>query len=229
MAYSRSPLKKTGTLLFLNLLLIIFLLGVLHTLRIVDLTGLFKYIPFVGAKKSFKPGERIEDPNLLEREELAKHWAILNLREQLYQKRLLEIEKKDRNATAKFEQVEQQRRKVEERIKALKEKRLTEESRKKNIKDLASKYANMRPQDAVKIMLNLDNVIVIDVLKQMDRDAVEQGKQTLTPYLLSLMSQKNPKKAAEISRLISRYPSDAEASKNTAPEGTKVPEQQQQQ
>ncbi len=226
MAYSRNPLKKTGTLFFLNLLLIIFLLGVLHTLKIVDLTGLFKYVPFIGGKKDFKPGERIEDPNLLEREELAKHWAILNLREQLYQKRLLEIEKKSRDATAKFEQVEQQRRKVEERIKALKEKRLTEESRKKNIKYLANKFANMPPQDTVKVMLKMDNVIVIDVLKQMDRDAAEAGRQSITAFLISLMANKDAAKAAEISRLISNYPNDAEARKNTSPEGTQAPEEQ---
>ncbi len=226
MAYSRNPLKKTGTLLFLNLLLIFVLLGVLHTLNVVDLTGLFKYIPFVGSKSKFRPGERVEDPNLLEREELSKHWAILNLREQLYERRLIEIAKKDRDATAKFEQVEQQRRTLEERIKALKQQQITEESRQQNIKYLSSKFSNMPPDDTIKIMLNMDNVIIIDVLKQMDRDAEEEGRQSITAYLVSLMAQKNANKAAEISRLISRYPSDADARRNTEPAGTELPQEQ---
>ena len=229
MAYSRNPLKKTGTLLFLNILLILLFLAVLHTLRLVDLTGLFKHVPFIGSKTKFKPGDRIEDPNLLEREELAKHWAILNLREQLYQKRLIEIEKRSRDATSKFEQVEQERRKLDERIKALKETRISEESRQQNIKYLASKFANMPPDDTVRVLLKTENVIVIDVLKQMDKDAEAEGKQSITAYLISLMARKDAAKAAEISRLISRYPSDAEARRNTEPQGTQLPENQQQQ
>jgi len=219
MAYSRSPIRRTGTLLFINIIFIILLLAVLHLFKIVDFTALFKYIPFIGSKSKFTPGQRIEDPNLLEREELMKHWQILSLREQLYQQRLIEITKRDREATARFEQVEQQRRELEERTRALQERRISEESRQQNIKYLANKFANMPPKDTVNVMINMDNVIVIDVLKQMDKDATENGVQSIVPYLITLMSQKDAAKAAEISRLISRYPTDAEARENTEPQG----------
>jgi flagellar protein FlbB len=65
-----------------------------------------------------------------------------------------------------------------------------EGNRQNKLKVLASKVGNMRPMDAVGMLENWPDQDIIDVFKQMDKDAEEEGKPTITNYLLSLFEAK---------------------------------------
>ena len=45
----------------------------------------------------------------------------------------------------------------------------------------------MRPDEAIQIMIRWEDTLVIDVLRQMDTEAREAGKSSVTSYLISLM------------------------------------------
>jgi flagellar protein FlbB len=59
----------------------------------------------------------------------------------------------------------------------------------------------MPPDESVKIMINWEDPLIIDVLRQMDRDAEELGRQSITSYLITLMPKE---KASRIMYLMTQ-------------------------
>jgi len=55
---------------------------------------------------------------------------------------------------------------------------------------LANKIANMPPEQSVLIMVNWDEPLIIDVLRQMDADSEAAGKMSITAYLLTKFPNK---------------------------------------
>ncbi len=99
---------------------------------------------------------------------------------------------------------EDQKRELEEMRKALKaekEKFVTAqkewEDRQKKVKDLAEKVRNMPPVKAQEMMQSWRDFDVIDVMRQMDKDAELEGNPSIVPYLLTLFQ---PDRRAEITR-----------------------------
>lgn len=78
-------------------------------------------------------------------------------------------------------------RKKEQEMKLLEEEK---EQREKKIKVLADKIANMKPEKAIDILENWPDQDIIDVFKQMDKDAEEEGRATITNYLLTKFDKK---------------------------------------
>ena len=72
---------------------------------------------------------------------------------------------------------------------------------KKNVKQLATKIKNMPPEDSVKIIVNWEEPLIIDVLRQMDQDAEDAGQVSITSYLITLMPKK---KASRIMYLMTQ-------------------------
>ncbi|MDH5718294.1 MAG: hypothetical protein OEZ22_11760 [Spirochaetia bacterium] len=71
------------------------------------------------------------------------------------------------------------------------------EDRKKKIEDMAGKVTSMPPEKAREMMENWRDFDIIEVLRQIDRTAEEEGMASISPYLLTLF---NPKRRAEITR-----------------------------
>ncbi len=72
---------------------------------------------------------------------------------------------------------------------------------KENIKTQAGYLINMPPPAAVERISKLDDLLAIDILRQIDKEAEEEGKVSVVPYFLSLM---DPDKAATLQRKMTK-------------------------
>jgi len=182
--------------LFLLLLILVFTGGIFYAL---DATGIVRaadILPFLAPKNPL----RIEDkdfPTEVEKVEFQKWEQRLIEREELLAKREGEIKGRETGS-------EDQKRELDEMRKALKaekEKFVTAqkewEDRQKKVKDLAEKVRNMPPVKAQEMMQSWRDFDVIDVMRQMDKDAELEGNPSIVPYLLTLFQ---PDRRAEITR-----------------------------
>ena len=126
------------------------------------------------------------------------------------QDKLAELEEKlhqqQEQLNTRQAQIDQKEQELIEIRKGLQEERrkislLTQdiEDRKKKIKDLANKVTSMPPEKAVEMMRRWRHSDVIDVIRQIDKDALAEDTPSLTPYLLTLFS---PEERADITNKI---------------------------
>jgi flagellar protein FlbB len=182
--------------LFLLLLIVVFSGGIFYAL---DATGIVRaadIFPFLAPKNPL----RIEDkdyPTEVEKVEFQKWEQKLIEREEMLARREAELKSKESGS-------EEAKRELEELRKALraeKEKFAAAqkewEDRQRKIKDLAEKVRNMPPQKAQEMMQNWRDFDIIDVMRQMDKDAETEGTPSIVPYLLTLFQ---PERRAEITR-----------------------------
>jgi flagellar protein FlbB len=171
---------------FYLILLILFLLAigffVFDYFRIIDAE---EYLPFLQKKPDYVQQDK-ESPTELEKLELAK------AQEKLIEERE-ELEKKIEELKLSKEDVSMERERLEELKKGLLKKEEEMEERKKNellrsekIKVMADKVANMPPESARDMLVNWPDYDIIAVFEQMDKDAEQDGRQTITTYLLTL-------------------------------------------
>lgn len=145
-----------------------------------------------------------DEPSLVEREEFEKE-------KQKHAERIEELDKREALIAEKEKELESQKEKLDETHKGLqleKKKFDQEKSRyagyRKNVKVLANKMVNMPPEDSVTIMLNWEDPLIIDVLRQIDLDAADVGRSSITPYLIQIMSQKKSDRASRIMYLMTQ-------------------------
>jgi len=143
------------------------------------------YLPFL-KKKPAQVNQDLLSPTELEKLEIEKaREKLLSDKEEL-DKMKSELEQLRSNLDADKERLEELKQGIQR-----KEKEIADDSKRKNarsekIKVLANKVANMPPPDARDMLLNWPDYDIIDVFEQMDRDAEEEGRQTITTYLLTL-------------------------------------------
>ena len=172
------------------LLLIFFLLTV--GFFIFDYYGLIdadEIFPALAKKPSLVNWDK-ESPTEVEKLEYKK------ARERLDEE-LVEIEKIRQSLEEDREKIQSENEKLSEMKKSIQEKekqmalsKKDKESRLAKIKVLANKIANMPPPKAKELLENWPDQDIIDVLKQMDKDAEEEGTNTITTYLLTLFDDK---------------------------------------
>ena len=175
---------------FYLLLLIMFLLAIgFFVFDYYKLIDADEILPFL-AKKPAAVNWDQESPTEVEKLEIEK------AKERL-QEEMAEIEKIRSELQLQKEKLESDAQNLEEVRKGIKEKerqmaarQKEEENRQNKLKVLANKVGNMRPMDAVGMLENWPDQDIIDVFKQMDKDAEEEGKPTITNYLLSLFEAK---------------------------------------
>ena len=88
------------------------------------------------------------------------------------------------------EKLNEMKKSIQEKEKNMAKSKKDSESRENKIKVLANKIANMPPQKAKELLVNWPDQDIIDVFKQMDKDAEEEGTNTITTYLLTLFDEK---------------------------------------
>lgn len=184
-------------IVLLNLILLVVLLFVLDHFKI------FSWRAFFKAKTQSTEKPILEDPYLLEKEELRKQWQVLEEKERLYQEKTGELEKKEQVLEEKLKEADNQISIAKEMQTKQEEIKKQYEDKRANVRNLASKIGNMPPPDGVALLEKMEPILAVDVLKEMDAIAIETQKKSITDYLLSLMDKD---KASTIIRLISRYP-----------------------
>lgn len=176
--------------IFYLILVILFLLAIgffmFDYFRIIEAEEIF---PFLAKKPSVVNWDQ-EAPTEIEKLEIEKAKARIveemNEIERLRNELQLEREKLQAEA-ADLERIKQG---IKEKERELKQKAKEEESRQNKLKVLASKISNMPPSKAVEMLSNWPDQDIIDVFKQMDKDAEEEGRPTITNYLLTLFNEK---------------------------------------
>lgn len=177
--------RRVAFVLLLNLFLVAILFYVL------DVTGAYTFGNFL-ASVGLKDGEtiKIEDRFLLEQEELKKQWLSLSLKEKEYGDRLNMMKKEDQKLKDKETQLLGVEKQLKEREKKTAQNELEKIKRSERVKQVAEQLMNMPPKDAVpRLEEQSDDLLVIDILQAMDAIAIDQGKRSIVPYLLSLMKK----------------------------------------
>lgn len=142
-----------------------------------------------------------DEPSLVEREEFDKEKQLINERiEDINRKEALILEK-EKEIEAEKEKIAETRKGLDLEKKKFDDLKREHSGYKKNVKDIAFKMANMPPDDSVRIMINWEDILIIDVLRQMDKDADEAGQPSITPFLITKMPKE---KASRITYLMTQ-------------------------
>jgi len=143
-----------------------------------------------------------DEPSLIEKEEFGKEKEKLLERIEDLDKREALLAEREKEIGAEKDKLEQIRKGLELEQKKLENDRKKDSGYRKNVMVLANKVSNMPPADAVKIISNWDETLIIDVLRQMDADSETQGRMSITPYLLTIPPLKD--KASRIMYLMTQ-------------------------
>jgi flagellar protein FlbB len=142
-----------------------------------------------------------DEPSLIEREEFEKE-------KQKLEERIEDLDKREAMIVDAEKSLQHEKEKIQEITKGLElEKKKFEKNRKqyagylKNVEVLADKIGNMPPEESVQIMVNWEDPLIIDVLRQMDANATAAGTATITTYLITLVPKE---KASRIMYLMTQ-------------------------
>lgn len=191
-------------IIFLLLLILVIFVGGIFWF---DHLGLIDYKRLIGPYEKYLPsfmrrGEPAdEDPLLLEREFLKKQETMLLEKEQQLELRVQELEAKELALKESEAKLKEDAVSLEEEKKVLSEKLREYDNYKDNIRKQAEYFTNMPPAAAVERLAKLDDLLAIDILRQIDASAEEAGRVSVVPYFLSLM---DPEKAATLQRKMTK-------------------------
>jgi flagellar protein FlbB len=191
-------------IVFLILLIFVILLGGIYWF---DYLGLVDYRRLIEPYKNYLPSilrrevEVSQDPLLLEKEFLNKEMEILLAKEkelELTRKQLEEMELAIMEREAKLKEEAES---LAEEKKVLSEKLREYDNYRENIRTQADYFINMPPEAAVERLSQLEDLLAIDIMRQIDKNADEEGRVSVVPYYLSLM---DPAKAATLQRKMTK-------------------------
>ena len=189
---------------FLLLLLIVIVLGGIYWF---DHLGLINYKKVIGPFEQYLPSfmqrgeEVVDDPHLLERELISKREEVLTARYDELVTMVSDLEQKELELKEIEAKLTEETKRLEEEKKVLSEKLSEYDNYRENIAKQAEYFTSMPPDAAVERLAQLDDLLVIDILRQIDRTAEDEGRLSVVPYLLSLM---DPTKAAVIQRKMTK-------------------------
>lgn len=183
-------------LLLINLGLAFVSLYILDFLQVIDYRQVIERVPFMKGRVTAK----IEDPYLLEKVELEKKWEVLNEKIKNLENSQADLEQEKKKLELEKEEIENKRLEVENRIAEWEKQKEDIAAYGERVQEISGRIVNMPPQQAVGILAELDDLLIIDILRDIDRRAEAEGGQSLSPYLLSLMDREQ---AARITRKMS--------------------------
>ncbi len=128
-----------------------------------------------------------DEPSLIEREEFEKEKDKLLQRIEDLDKREAKIVEAEKIIAKEKEKLEQLQKGLDQEKKAFELEKKKYSGYKKNVLDLTKKIESIPPQDAVDIMVQWEETLIIDVLRQIDQNAAREGRMSISTYLLSLM------------------------------------------
>ncbi len=159
----------------------------------------FDYLGVIDARAVIRPVGRLlglptrepvaqaEDPNLLEKERLAKEQEATAAQRQDLERIRSELSQQGLTLTQVAESLSEREQAIADREKAFSEQQQAYENKRVNLEQVTVQLSSMPPQSAVNIMLQMTDQDVIDVVRLVDQRATEAGEISITPYWLSLM------------------------------------------
>jgi flagellar protein FlbB len=179
------------------------LAGIMVALALLDSVGVLNLRKYLLPVTSRIPGlgnvalVNVEDPYLLSREERKKEQYTLKVLEENLKKKEEELRIKEIELKTTESRLADERDAVMALRKDFEDKKREYQDYKKNIIQQAKYITAMRPQDSVKRLELMDDMTVIDILREMEKMADQEGQQSTVSYLLSLM---DPKRSSVIQR-----------------------------
>ena len=169
-------------------LIIVFLLGVgVLWLDYMGLINLTKTASMFNKDEASVLYADDDEPSLMKLEELEKNKEQLKERTEDLDRREALLLEQEKSSNADKDKIQEMRAGIELERKKLENEKNKYSGYKKNIVDLAQKIESMPPKEAVAIMINWDDPLIIDVLRQIDQNALDAGAMSVTSYLISLM------------------------------------------
>ena len=159
----------------------------------------FDYLGVVDAKSMISPvyqllglGKRsavasADDPNLLDRERLAKQQDAIVLNRQDLDAREAALAAKEKQLNQLGQDLNDRQAALEAQQKALNDARKAIEDRRVNLDQNAIYLTSMAPSNAVAILAKQDDQYVIDTFRTVEAQSKKAGTDSLVPIWLSLM------------------------------------------
>ena len=192
--------NKSKVLYLIVLILFVSVFGIFW-LDFIGLLNLQTHMSKYKKPESFVVDANDDSPTLVAREEFRKEQQRLLERIQELDKREMKISEDEKLLMAELEKIEEMRRGLDVEKRKLENEKNKHAGYKENVSKLAEKLFNMPPKDSVDIMVNLEDALLIDILRQMDVDAARRGSGSITPYLMTLMPKE---KASRIMYLMTQ-------------------------
>lgn len=194
-------LSNRAKVIYLMILILFISAFGLFWLDYIGMIRMSKYINVFREEPELVVDAAGDEPSLMEREEFEKEKQRFLERIEDLDKREAVIVDKEKSLDVEREKFDQMRRGLDLEKKKLADDRNRYSGYKDNVKKLAGKIYNMPPEESVKIMVNWEDPLIIDVLRQMDADAEDAGRQSMTPYLITLLPKE---KASRIMYLMTQ-------------------------
>ncbi len=169
----------------------------------------FDYLGIVDAKSIISPVYRLlgfqkrssvasaDDPNLLDRERLAKEQDALALRQQDLDTRSAALAGKEKELNQLGQDLNDRDAALTAREKAFNDQVKAFDNRRVNIAQNATYLTSMPPANAVAIMTKMGDQDVIDIFRTVEQQAQKAGVDSVVPLWLSMLSAD---KAADLQR-----------------------------
>lgn len=187
-----SFVSTTTRILVLLLLVIILSIGGLlwlNYLGVLNARGVLNpVLKLVGLQKKTEI-ENLDDPLLLDKQRLEKSNEVLKIQEEALEKRSKELADEKNVIDQRAADLQEKENDLADKENSFNEKQKAFENRRVNLEQNALYFYGMRPADAVKIMLKMDDTDLIDIFRISEAQAQAEGRQSLVAYWLSLMPE----------------------------------------
>jgi flagellar protein FlbB len=203
--YGKSGAGKRVALLFL-LDAFILLGGLLwfDALGIVDMKWLFNPVySLFGLQTRNSLGLASDDPALLDSERLAKQVEALDIRDQELSAKEADLQKREADIDQKAQTLDEREKALEDKQNSFNQSVAEIENRKANVAQLAKYLTGQDPKKAVPELLEHDDQMVIDICREVEKQAQAEGNTSIVSYWFSLMP---PARAAQIQGKMAEKP-----------------------
>lgn len=186
---------RTAVLVLANFLGVIVILYFLDFFGVTNLYNTIKTRSFLKTQEEVIAQDgftRSIDKDYIEEAERNKMLESFRIREIEIAKKEMSLSNLQRDLQREKEEMETEKENFQKQREKIKRELENKESYEKKIENLSLVYYNMPPENAVERILELkDDLLIIDVLKEMDRYASTQNKQSIVPFLYSLMPKED--------------------------------------
>ncbi len=175
----------------------------------------FDYLGLVDAKAALAPVYQLfgaqrrsvvsnpDDPNLLDRERLARQAESLSLQQEEAATRQAVLDRRENELAQLSQDLADRESAVDSREKAFNERVKAFENRRVNLVQNAKYLVGMPPTNARDILVKMEDQDVIDIFRIVEDEARKAGEESTVAYWLSLMPAD---RAATLQRKMARKP-----------------------